>query len=397
MRLPISQKGFSQVLLLVLLVAGIGVGGYLVQQQTNILPFASETNKCNLNKGFNKKTWTLAGEKICNPKRVGFRGDKWECKVDGVVKKVEWKEEKGDDSCKPAQAECIKLESFTRVDGDCKGDLVSAIMAKCSNSDTKQRISGSSNCEKASVLKEKAEEYCEGLPQSCNFKYKLDFMLTGAQDNPEDLNAASLGLKLNSSRRVKAILKKIGEKVAANLSDVDYQWVSDNTDVAGFRANSTTDTAEIVAKKEGNAKISVSAVRRSNSEVLVTTHLNIHVKEDKSQRVELDVDVDPKNIVKSFSKKNDKPKDGSFFDKGVVVTNRRNQAVTVNITSSTTDFGFVSSSLDIPAGASKNIQLYIPGNKPVGTYEGTGTVHVLQNSTEIGTIPNLDYKIFIKK
>lgn len=41
-----SQRGFAQFLVLVLLVTGIGVGTYLVQQRTNLLPKAQESISC---------------------------------------------------------------------------------------------------------------------------------------------------------------------------------------------------------------------------------------------------------------------------------------------------------------------------------------------------------------
>jgi hypothetical protein len=65
----ISQKGFAPIGMIVLLIAGIGIGTYLVSQRTNLLPKASETG------GFSSAQTNGCGEILSTPSQGASEGN----------------------------------------------------------------------------------------------------------------------------------------------------------------------------------------------------------------------------------------------------------------------------------------------------------------------------------
>lgn len=70
-----SQSGVGQIILMVLLLAGVAVGTYVVQNRTNLIPHASEDNSCN------DDTYYCDGDKKIH-KTGGYQDDNGECVYD---------------------------------------------------------------------------------------------------------------------------------------------------------------------------------------------------------------------------------------------------------------------------------------------------------------------------
>jgi hypothetical protein len=70
-----SQSGVGQIILMVLLLAGVAVGTYVVQNRTNLIPHASEDNSCN------DDTYYCEGDKKIH-KTGGYQDENGECVYD---------------------------------------------------------------------------------------------------------------------------------------------------------------------------------------------------------------------------------------------------------------------------------------------------------------------------
>src|SRR6266581_8898938 len=75
--LQFGQKGVAPIIVILLLLAGIGLGTYLVQQRTNILPFAHENSQRVCKKELQAFTLGYLGTSACSSQGVKNKDKKY--------------------------------------------------------------------------------------------------------------------------------------------------------------------------------------------------------------------------------------------------------------------------------------------------------------------------------